>query len=81
MTVTVFRLEQSARRLLRAGFSLAAVPPTPRWQLLPGLQFAVARRSSSPLTADINAAGRMRKMDALMMLSRMLKVLFSMMKS
>lgn len=36
VTVVSMKLEQSAIRLLRGGL-LPAVPPTPRWQLLPGL--------------------------------------------
>ena len=41
VTVTRMKLEQSARRLLRGG--LFPLPVTPRWQLLPGVHWLVAR--------------------------------------
>jgi hypothetical protein len=69
VTVTVFRLEQSARRLLKAGDCLA-VPPTPRWQLFPD-PHAAARTSTNCALAD-NAAGKRSTSENFIVLDRVL---------
>lgn len=70
VTVTVFRLEQSARRLLKGGDCLA-VPPTPRWQLFPD-PHAAARTSTNCALAD-NAAGKRSMSENFMVLDRVLR--------
>ena len=70
VTVTVFRLEQSARRLLKGGL-FPAVPPTPRWQLFPA-PHAVARTSIICALA-VNAAGKRIMSENFMVLDRVLR--------
>jgi hypothetical protein len=66
----VNRLEQSARRLLKGGFTPAA-PPTPRWQLFPAPQ-AVARTSINCALA-VNAVGKRSMSENFMLLNQVLQ--------
>jgi hypothetical protein len=70
VTVTVFRLEQSARRLLKGSDALA-VPPTPRWQLFPDPH--AAARTSTNCALAVNAAGKRSMSENFMVLERMLR--------
>ncbi len=71
VTVTTFRLEQSARRLLKGGL-FPAVPPTPRWQLFPDPH--AAARTSIICALAVNAAGKRSMSENFMVLDRVLRV-------